>query len=437
MRRRKARFFWSIAILILILAGAAATRFYRLGYPPKFYFDEVYHAFTAIAYSHNDPRGYEWWNASPQEGTAYEWLHPPISKLLMALSIAIFGERSFAWRLPSAVFGIGVIFLTYDLTLVLLSGQVATRKMARPTALLAAFLASLDGLLIVQSRIAMNDIFVTAFILMTLTFYWRWRQSKGQKKYLILSGVFSGLAVATKWSGLFVIGTMAVIEVTNWWMTKRGGWRRWLKFGGTYILMPVGIYLLSYSQFFLQGHTLAQFRELNNQIVRYEFGLKATHPYQSKAWQWPILSKSVWYHVEYGLGITKNLTSNIYALANPILAWGGLGAMVWLLYRVVVERGQRLEYGLVVLSYLAVWVPWLVSPRIMFFFHYTPAMPFLAIGVAIFLAQWWRKGEVAQGLVISFIGLTVAAFIFFLPLWIGLPVPHENLNQYFWVSGWR
>jgi dolichyl-phosphate-mannose--protein O-mannosyl transferase len=33
-------------------------------------------------------------------------------------------------------------------------------------------------------------------------------------------------------------------------------------------------------------------------------------------------------------------------------------------------------------GYLAFWAPWLMSPRIMFLYHYLPSLPFLYIGLA-------------------------------------------------------
>ena len=100
-------------LVILILAAAFLTRFYRLSHPLAYIYDEVYHAFTAQALAQNDPRGYEWWHQSPVKDTAYEWLHPPLAKLLMAGGVLLFGNQSFGWRFFSALFGILVVYLTY------------------------------------------------------------------------------------------------------------------------------------------------------------------------------------------------------------------------------------------------------------------------------------------------------------------------------------
>ena len=144
---------------IIIFIFAILTRFIRLDYPKNHIFDEVYHAFTAQAIARWDPKAWEWWNSNPQ-GFAYEWTHPPLAKEFMALSILIFGDGSFAWRFFSAVFGTGIIVLIYLISLELFKN--------RKVAIFASLIASLDGLLLVMSRIAMNDTYFLFFSLFFL-----------------------------------------------------------------------------------------------------------------------------------------------------------------------------------------------------------------------------------------------------------------------------
>jgi len=446
-------------ILALILCFAWVTRVYRLEVPKTYYFDEVYHAFTAEAYSRNDPAGYEWWHTSPIQGTAYEWLHPPISKLLMGLSIHTFGNISYAWRLPSAIFGILVIAAIYWLTVSL------TQK--REIGLLAAFLGSLDGLLLTQSRIAMNDIFVTFFVLMALAYYWKWwlqsipgsaaGATRSWDLSLWLSGVFTGLAVSTKWSGVFVVGIVGLWEIMmagfgigklisdrklitkpqkiieSLKQTLFRGVMRVVKLLLVFGVLPVVIYVASYGQWWLQGHTWKQFGELHNQIWWYETNLKATHPYQSKPWQWVLDLKPVWFWVDY---TQTGDIGNIYALANPAIAWLGLGAMAWLLIYGVMKKKPELVF--VLLSYLAVWGPWTLSPRIMFFYHYTPAIPFLVIALAYLVWWLWQtKRRWARVVATALIAIPVILFIYFFPHWTGIIVPVEWADQYYWFKSWK
>lgn len=421
-------------LLIAILAISFILRVYRLGTPSGYVFDEVYHAFTAKAYANNDPRGYEWWNPSPEKGSAYEWLHPPVSKLLMAGSIKLLGENSFAWRLPSAIFGVLVIYLTYLLTKTILT-LPKPHPHAENTALLAAFFVALDGLLLVQSRIAMNDIFVVTFMVASLIYYWRFRHQPKNKTNLALSSLFVGLSIATKWSGLFLLGIIGLIELSDITATNIKPWLKKLpKLFLAYAILPIIIYLLSYTQFFLQGHTISQFIELHNQIIRYETGLEATHPYQSKAWTWPLLIRPVWYYVDYS---KPNFIGNIYALCNPLLAWGGLLAVVYCVFLAFRARARAGQYLFPVLAYFFVWTPWLFSPRIMFFYHYTPAMPFLAIITGLAISKLWYQSALGKRLGLIYTVVTAATFIAFFPLWTGLVISQSFLKHLFWLSTWK
>lgn len=82
-------------LLFLILFFAFFTRFFRLDYPPTFYFDEVYNAFTTIEFIQGNIDAYEWFHISPIEGTAYGWTHPPLAKLMGSTGILIFGNNAF------------------------------------------------------------------------------------------------------------------------------------------------------------------------------------------------------------------------------------------------------------------------------------------------------------------------------------------------------
>ena len=205
------RKFNSKLAIVLVLLFAYVTRVWRLSIPADYYFDEVYHAFTARAYANNDPRGYEWWHTAP-EGVAYEWLHPPLAKLFQGFSIYILGENSFAWRFPSAVFGVLTVWAVYELTF-----ELSKKK---SWAVIAAMIASFDGLLLTLSRIAMNDIFVTFFILMTLKWYFRFSDSRNKNdkcKALFWSSIFAGLALASKWSGIYLLMIVGLWEIYLRW----------------------------------------------------------------------------------------------------------------------------------------------------------------------------------------------------------------------------
>lgn len=423
--RKKIEQYYPVLLLSLV-AFAFVTRIYRLHIPENYVFDEVYHAVTAKLIANNDPRAYEWWNPAPEPDTAVDWLHPPLAKLTQAASIELFGETSFGWRLSSAIFGVLVILVTVKLAEALFQNK--------SLALLAGLIASLDGLLLVQSRIAMNDIHVTFFIILTLLWYWKLRTIK-EEKYLWLAGIAAGLAVASKWSGVLLIGGIGLYEIllalSRLWHKRQlvPELIRGIKIIMAFLVIPVSIYLLSYSQMFLQSKNLSHFRELHRQIWSYQTGLTATHPAQSKPFEWFLDLRPAWYAVEYG----ENTKANIYAFGNPAIFWLGAIAVIISSFFVLIKKHKLTEaYTFLLFMYFMTWLPWQFSPRVMFFYHYAPAVPLLVIILAYSLMKIPLKLRLLA------VGLIVASFIVWLPHWTLIQMPTEFVDKvYYFLDGWQ
>lgn len=444
---------YTLPLLVGILAFAFLTRMFNLHLPERYVFDEVYHGITSKLIARNDLRAYEWWNPPVEPDTAVDWLHPPLAKYTQAASILVFGENSFGWRFSSVIFGVGVIYLVYKL---------ADELFDQPEiSLLSATIASLDGLLLVQSRIAMNDIHVTFFILLTLWSYVKFRSNRSPR-WMLTTGLATGLSIGSKWSGLFVLGPVWFFEVCHWlslWINRQRfvfapAAKHFALCILAWIAVPALIYLLSYSHMFLQGKDLNHLRELHRQIWWYQTTLEATHPYQSRPWQWFLDLRPVWYYVEYG----DETIANIYAFGNPVLFWLGnvslifnLGFLIMTSLSLLRQFWQRTKkislsryffpLAFVMVSYTAVWIPWQLSPRIMFFYHYTPAVPLLSIILAFWLVRLARfKDFEPYGKMISltWLGLLGATFVLFYPHWTGLQVSTEFANLvYFAIPSWK
>ena len=156
------------------------------------YFDEIYHARTAFEQA-NALRGLE-------PSRIYETSHPPLGKLLISLSILIFGMNPFGWRLAGALAGVLMLPGMY------LMARMVTRR--RLFALAAMLLMALDHMHFVQTRIATIDSFVTLFIIWAYVFMLRFALTPLRARALMrdigvlfLSGLFMGLAIASKWTG--------------------------------------------------------------------------------------------------------------------------------------------------------------------------------------------------------------------------------------------
>jgi dolichyl-phosphate-mannose--protein O-mannosyl transferase len=415
-------------ILFPLLLISFFIRLYRLTVPDQYVFDEVYHVVTVKAYARNDPAGYEWWHQAPEPNTAYDWLHPPLAKLIQAAFIKIGGDRPLFWRLPSAIFGTFSIAALYYLGLILFK--------RKNLALLAALIFSLDGLQLTMSRITMNDIFVTIWIILALAYFYQYlNDHKSNQKHLYLTGIFTGLALATKWSALLLYPIFAIFLLFRLLHHERRS-RLVLKILVRLILLPLLIYLLSYLQFFLQGHSLKDFYQLHQQIFWYQTNLTATHDYQSSAWQWPLLIRPVWFYVAYA----KDSIANIYNLGNPAVFWGGLAAVVYVFIYILKNLNSSLQKPLryLLISYFLLWLPWIFSPRILFLHHYLPALPLLCLLLAWVLFNLKKtKPRLGNNLIFCFLAFAAGLFIFFYPLNTAVPLPNNLLKYWFWFPSWR
>lgn len=398
---------WSLIeaiILSLIVVLGGWLRFRQLEVPAVYMFDEVYHVPTMKLMAHGSAWAYEWWHGeleNEQSGSYVDWLHPPLAKLFGAASMTIFGENSWAWRAPSALAGTLLILAIFGLA----RASFPTRKYA---GLIAAGLAAVDGLAIAQSRIAMNDIWVTLFIAVSVGAYYVYlkRETTG---WFWLTALSAGAACACKWSGFTLWLFFAVYELYLLGK-KRRQWKQSLTFLIIIGLTSICIYLASYAQMFTQ-HDWGHFFELHNQIFRYQFGLEATHPFAAKAWWWPLGEKPVYFYVnDDGTGQIWNrpLYATWYAglLCLLVAVWQTVTNLIeqWRQglrrekQKKVKERATARKVGrlkmkgepppsknseeqesfiFLLLAYFCLWLPWCFSPRIMFLHHYLPALTFV------------------------------------------------------------
>ena len=118
------------------------------------------------------------------------------------------GGDPFAWRFPGVIAGALTALLLYLLARILFK--------RRSIAVLVGVLVAVDGMFFVQSRIAMNDVYVGLFIVAAYTLFaavwtgwWRWRWA-----WLVglpVVGVLLGLALASKWVGLYAIAGIGIL----------------------------------------------------------------------------------------------------------------------------------------------------------------------------------------------------------------------------------
>ena len=369
------------------------------------YFDEIYHART----------GYEFLHGL----TVFETTHPPMGKNFIAMGISAFGMTPFGWRFPGVVAGILMIPLMYAFGRLMFDSAW--------WGLFAAFIFAFDFMPFVQTRIATIDSYVTLFVLASYLCMFVY-----VKKYSLLalaaSGLFIGLAVASKWQGLYALAGLPFLFFPAWRRVLREEPRRaWVTFAacfGFFIAVPVAVYLLSYIPFVRAMDAgdgfLATVAANQRLMFGYHSGLLEGHPFASRWWEWPIIVRPVFYYVNDGQGISS--------FGNPAVWWMGIAAAVFAVTKIR-ERDEIAVFLLI--AYAAQFLPWAFISRATFIYHYFPSVPFVVLLVAYFARSWRRQ------LVPVYAALVFGLFVLFYPVLSATPVSVEFAHRFLrWFPAW-
>jgi len=396
----------TLVLLGLVALVAALFRFPGLGYPGQEYFDEVYHAKTALQYLRGEP--------------PTEWVHPPTAKLLIAVGVALFGYAPWAWRLAPALAGtlLAPVFF-------LLARRVLATERA---ALLATLLLLLDGVYLVQSRVAMTNVFAVLFQLLSALLVVRAataeRLSLGAAA---AAGLALGLALSTRWTSLFAWGFLGLVFLAA--RARRHGSGRDAEAGPwvlreaalalvAFVVLPAGVYLLSYVPWMRQGHTAWEAITMQKDIWNYHANLDATHTYFSPWWTWPWLYRPTWYFWWSGQGWVRG----VVALGNPAVWWVSVPVSVWAVATGVRWRDPRRVFAGA--GFFLLYLPWGLSPRTLNFSHYLfEAIPYACLSLGILLDRLWdgRHPLLPRGYVLA----VAALFLLFLPFLTAMAVPAQ------------
>ena len=426
-----------VAVPAVVLVIAAVLRLWGLPSPPSLYWDEQYYVFDANAYlggGIGQPIEPAPAVKIADEGT---WVHPPLGKWIIALlGVGPLGNRPIGWRLPSAVFGIAGVALLYLLALELW-GSIWSAG-------LCALLLALDGLHIVQSRMAMLDIFLTTFItagtLLLVLDRRRMRDPAGSRSpptwitrifgswYRLGAGAAFGAAVATKWSGAFAL-TFGAALCAIWALRGEAdtGRSRWATGGSvvsSFLVVPLLVYLISYGSFFYQhGFAIRDFLTLQLRMLQYQHGHLKVQPENSLPWTWPLLL----HPIQYFKILQGSSSSRIVALGNPALWWGFLALLPIGIVQMV--RRPTWQAAVAFGGYAAMYLPWFAIGRSQFIFYLLPAVPFMCLALTSTIRGLPARHR--RAVAIGFSAITLLAAVAFLPAWTGWWVPTG------WMDGLR
>ena len=136
--------------------------------------------------------------------------HPPLAKMLIALSIKVLGDNAWGWRIFPVIFGSLSVLAMYWL--------VRSARGSSWLALGAASLFAVDNLMLVHGRIATLDIFVVTFMLAAVALYLRHRY--------VLAGITIGVGLCTKLVAIDVVFLLVLLEVGRV-LLRRGDGLTW------------------------------------------------------------------------------------------------------------------------------------------------------------------------------------------------------------------
>ena len=396
---------WVLALITLLALFLNGFQLARQPISP----DDLDVALSAINYMENGQLGPTMWN------------HPCLRNIIVYYFLLAFGTG------VVGVKGVSLLFGTLCTPLVALVGRRIFRD--HRVALLAALLWACDALVIDFSRQGINDIYLAFFPLLAIYLAYRFRES-GSQWWLLGSGICFGLALASKWSGLFPLSaTLALLLVVIWREAPGAGERlaRSCHAAALLLVVPALVYLLTFIPWFAGGHSMAEWPALQRSMFLETSQHVGYHPKQwddrdHHPFKW-FVAPSVFVDPFLNLDTPDASASKLPSFEDGVtVALGYANPLVWLLVLpaifLVVRRGIRERDegrcylgGLFLVSYL----PLVVSLRPIWMNTALSVLPYAVLAVADLV---WSVAERSsrRGLVLG--GYLAAVLLVASPLYL-------------------
>ncbi|MFB2833710.1 dolichyl-phosphate-mannose--protein mannosyltransferase [Floridanema evergladense] len=240
-------------------------------------------------------------------------------------------------------------------------------------------------------------------------------------------------------------------------------------------VIPAIVYALTWIPH-LEINQDTNFVKVHQQMMGFHQNMKSgpkVHPYCSSWYTWPLVIRPVVYLFEKSAtsakaaalpplppGI-KEATYTVYGMGNPVLWWFSTLAIlllisllvkrVWIWCKTAFNRGilpindydyfpQNREMWLVtyvVVNWSAHFLPWIKVTRCTFIYLYMSAAVFAFLGLAWLVDRWLQSYQLRLRIMgVTVIFLILAAFVFCLPIFLGLPLSLPQYQLRIWLNSW-
>ncbi|CAB4871497.1 MAG: phospholipid carrier-dependent glycosyltransferase [Actinobacteria bacterium] len=416
---------------ILIAVSSLALRLINLSTPKGFVFDEVYYVDGA--------RDFLKYGVEVNGNQPEFIVHPPVGKWMIAIGIKIFGENEFGWRFATAIVGVLLILLFARFIHILFFSPLLTA--------MAAALIAMDGMVLVHSRTALLDLFLTFFVLLAVYLWYRQRHW--------YAGIAIGLAIGTKWSALYFLVAIGLISIYRVFTSHSG--RSLLKPTlmkiSQYGLLPIAVYVTTWSGWFTSNrgwdrhwssNAFKSWWHYHAEMLSFHTNLTTKHSYQANPWSWMVMGRptSFFYNSPQSCS-TKNCAQEVLAIGTPILWWIGTIAVTvvfGLWFRSIATRKFDKILNLVVLGICAGYLPWfLLQQRTVFTFYAVVFEPFMLLAIiycAKLMLNKSKNSVISMGIVSTLVVLVFLNFIYFFPIFTGQVINYSEWIKMMWLPSW-
>lgn len=370
---------WGVALWLLLLASLLLRALWLDRPAGQPIFDESYYVNAARVILGSSVQQGEPYAGKPL-GLDPNTEHPPLGKLLIAGSMALFGDNPHGWRIPSVLFGTAAIALV--VAVVRAAGGSAA------TSVTAGFLFSFDNLTFIHSRIATLDIFLVTFVVLAALCYLR--------RWPLAAGASLALAGLVKVNGLWFAIAFVAFELYVVWR-ERGDLRdaatRLAKAGTAALASFAGL-------LFVMDHFFTSYATPLDHVRRiFSYGLALKRGdrlgVSSQPWEWILNQVQMpYYHLDKVIEANGEVIGRIPEISftgalNPYLIFVAPLALAFAGY-LAFARKSGLGMFAVCWS-LALYLPFfplaLLGGRVAYIFYFLPVVPAMAIGIALLLER--------------------------------------------------